>query len=150
MSFEYDDFEGCSRCGIVLPKSKYIPWGTDMLCPDCMEMICPSFDEEKNKSQTTAAFQEMRKRYIGRKVRSVRGEVKRIDIDIYGRNFIHYYMDIAVDQQGIITDVSRLEAIMLPGPHSGYNEGRLYPITDEDYVTTVDVIFQDDITFEDK
>lgn len=149
MSFEYDDFEGCSRCGIVLPKSKYIPWGTDRLCPDCMEMICPSFDEKMNKTQTTAAYQEMRERYIGRKVKDICNEVKRIDIDMYGRNFIHYYMDIAVDQRGIITDVSRLEAIMLPGPHSGYNEGRLYPITNEDYVTTVDVIFQDDIVMVD-
>ena len=58
-------------------------------------------------------------------------------------------MDIAVDQRGNITDVSRLEAIMLPGPHSGYDEGRLYPITDEDYATTVDVIFQDDIVLVD-
>ena len=149
MSFEYDDFEGCSRCGIVLPKSKYIPWGMDRLCPDCMEMICPSFDEKMNKIQTTAAYQEMRERYIGRKVKGVCDEIKRIDIDMYGRNFIHYYMDIAVDRRGIITDVSRLEAIMLPGPHSSYDEGRLYPITDDDYVTTVDVIFQDDISFED-
>ncbi len=149
MGLQYDDLNGCSHCGVVLPAKQYIQWGMDMLCPDCMEMICPSFDERMNKSQTTAAYQKMRERYIGRKVKGVRGEVKRIDIDMYGRNFIHYYMDIAVDQRGIITDVSRLEAIMLQGPHSSYNEGRLYPITDEDYVTTVDVIFQDDITFED-
>ncbi len=149
MGYDYDDFEGCSRCGIVLPENKYIPWGTDMLCPDCMEMICPSFDEKINKSQTAAAYQEMRERYIGRKVKGIRDEIRRIDIDMYRFDFIHYYMDIAVDQQGIITEVSRLEAIMLPGPHSSYDEGRLYPITDEDYNTTVDVIFQDDITFED-
>lgn len=60
------------------------------------------------------------------------------------------YMDIAVDPNGYITDVSRLEAIALPGPHASYDEGRLYPITEQDYVTTVDVIFQDDITFEDR
>jgi hypothetical protein len=45
--------------------------------------------------------------------------------------------------------VSRLEAIMLPNPHTPYNEGRLYPVTERDYMSTVDVIFQDDISFED-
>ena len=149
MGYTNNDFEGCSRCGILLPQEKYIPWGTDLLCPDCMEMICPSFDEGQNKAKTTSAYLMMKERYIGRKVKGVANQVKRIDIDIFGHNFIHYYMDIAVDQRGVIMDVSRLEAIMLPGPHSDYNEGRLYPITEEDYSTTVDVIFQDDITFDD-
>ncbi len=145
----YGDQNECSRCGIVLPIKQFIKWGADRLCPDCMEMICPSFDEETNKLQTTMAYLGMKERYIGRKVKKVRNQIKRIDIDMYGRDFIHYYMDIAVDQQGFITDVSRLEAIMLPGPHSSYDEGRLYPITNEDYASTVDVIFQDDVTFED-
>ena len=92
MGYEHDDFEGCSQCGIVLPENEYIQWGTDRLCPDCMEMICPSFDEEMNKSQTTAAYQEMRERYIGRKVKNVRSEIKRIDIDMYGRHsLLHGY-----------------------------------------------------------
>ncbi len=138
----------CSRCGEILPRNKSIKWGKDLLCPACMEMICPSFNENQNKTETTTAFLRMKERYIGRKVKGIRNEVRRIDIDIYGRDFIHYYMDIAVDQRGIITDVSRLEAIMLPGPHYSYDEGCLYPIKEEDYSTTVDVIFQDDITFE--
>ena len=149
MSYTYDDLNGCSRCGIVLPKNKYIPWGKEKLGPDCLEMMCPSFNESQNKAETNSAYLEMKERYIGRKVKGVRNEVKRIDIDMYGHAFIHYYMDIAVDQDGYITDVSRLEAIMLPGPHASYDEGILYPITNQDYVTTVDVIFQDDITFDD-
>ena len=149
MSLRYDDLEGCSRCGIVLPKNQYIPWGTELLCPDCIEMFSPSFNESQNKAETNTAYLKMKERYIGRKVKGVRNEVKRIDIDMFGRVFIHYYMDIAVDQNGYITDVSRLEAIVLPGPHASYNEGRLYPITEQDYTTTVDVIFDDDIRFED-
>ena len=149
MNMFFQEANECSRCGIVLPRSKYIIWGNDKLCPDCMEMISPSFDKWQNKEKTTAAYQQMRERYIGRKVKGISGEVRRIDIDIFGRDFIHYYMDITVDQRGLIADVSRLEAIMLSGPHSGYDEGRPYPITDMDYLTTVDVIFQDDITFED-
>lgn len=150
MSLNYDDLNGCSRCGIVLPKNQYIQWGNELLCTDCMEMICPSFNENQNKAETNTAYLEMRERYIGRKIKDVRGEVKRIDIDMYGHVFIHYYMDIAVDQEGYITDVSRLEAITLPGPHASYDEGRLYPVSEQDYITTVDVIFQDDITFEDE
>ena len=139
----------CAKCGIALPRSKYIQWGNDLLCPDCMEMVCPSFDESQNKLMTTAAYQEMKSRYIGRKVKGIRNEIKRIDIDMFDRDFIHYYMDIAVDQNGYIVDVSRLEAIMLPDPHAPYETGRLYPVTDLDYSTTVDVIFEDDIRFED-
>lgn len=147
---KYNDYEPeCSRCGIDLPMSRLIKWGDDLLCPDCMEMICPSFDERKNKAETESDYLAMKKRYIGRKVKDIRNEVRRIDIDMFGRAFIHYYMDIAVDKNGFITDVSRLEAIMLPGPHSSYEEGRLYPIEKEDYLTTVDVIFQDDIRFDD-
>lgn len=149
MVSKYDEFEGCSRCGAVLPMAKYISWGTEILCPDCMEMICPSFDENQNKVETNSAYLKMKERYIGRKVKGVSNQVKRIDIDMFGREFVHYYMDIAVDQSGVITDVSRLEAIMLPGPHASYDEGRLYPITESDYETTVDVIFEDDITFVD-
>ena len=37
MNYEYDDIEGCSRCGIDLPKGKYIPWGSEKLCPDCID-----------------------------------------------------------------------------------------------------------------
>ena len=148
MGLQYNDLEGCSRCGIVLPKNQYVPWGKEYLCPDCMEMICPSFNENQNKAETNTAYLKMKERYIGRKVKGVRNEVKRIDIDMFGRVFIHYYMDIAVDQNGYITDVSRLEAIALPNPHAAYNEGVLYPVTELDYVTTVDVIFQDDIRFE--
>ena len=149
MEYFNDDFEGCSRCGICLPRNKYIQWSSDILCPDCMEMICPSFNEAQNKAETTTAYLKMKERYIGRKVRGIADQVKRIDIDMFGRNFIHYYMDIAVDPNGYITDVSRLEAIMLPGPHAKYEEGLLYPIEAEDYDATVDVIFQDDITFDD-
>ena len=146
----YEGFDGCFHCGIDLPMNKYIRWGTDILCPECMEMICPSFDEKRNKAETNSAYLKMKERYIGRKVKGVANQVKRIDIDMFGRQFIHYYMDIAVDENGYITDVSRLEAIMLPGPHSNYEEGRLYPITEMDYDSTVDVIFQDDITFADQ
>ncbi len=146
---DYYDVNECSRCGIVLPRNQYIQWGSERLCPDCMEMICPSFDEAQNKAETNTAFLKMKERYIGRRVRGIRNKVKRIDIDMFGRQFIHYYMDIAIDQDGYITDISRLEAIMLPGPHSSYEEGLLYPVTEQDYETTVDVIFQDDIQFED-
>ncbi len=149
MNFIIDNTPECAHCGAVLPRSKYIQWGNDMLCPDCMEMICPSFNEAQNKAETNAAYLEMKDRYIGRKVKGIAGQVMWIDIDMFGHNFIHYYMDIAVDSNGYITDVSRLEAIMLPGPHASYDEGRLYPIKVEDYATTVDVIFQDDITFDD-
>lgn len=35
------------------------------------------------------------------------------------------------------------------GSYADYDEGVLYPIKNEDYAITVDVIFEDDISFED-
>ena len=138
----------CARCGIEVPQGQCIKW-KHYYCPDCIKRILPFFDIHQNIDETTADYLEMKKRYIGRKVKEVREEIKRIDIDIYARDFVHYYMDITVDQEGYIVDVSRLNAIILPTPHSPYEEGRPYPIKPEDYFSTVDVIFQDDIRFDD-
>lgn len=149
MSEDFFQSMECAKCGISLQNRKSFKWGKNVYCPDCYEMICPSFDQEKNLKETTEAYLEMKERFLGRKVKDICNEKKRIDIDFYSRKYVYYYLDITVNKNGIITDLSRLNAIELPGRHASLTEGRPYPVEPIDYSTTVDVIFEDDVSFED-
>ena len=81
----------CSICGVALSQDDGIRWGRELLCRDCLESICPAFDEKDNEDETVNAYLVMKDRYIGRRVKNVTSEIKRIDIDMFGHTFIHYY-----------------------------------------------------------
>ena len=65
----YDEaYFTCDICGEITPIEAGAYWGDAQICADCLEERCPSFDEQENLQETTAAYEALRARCLGRTV----------------------------------------------------------------------------------
>lgn len=141
---EYDE---CAMCGEIVRIDDMFPWGDCRICPECMEEQCPSFDQEENEAETTQAYENMKAKYVGRK--ALEYQKGTFDFDYESDDpCVLYTLSVTFDDDGVITDISRLSAEMLISEDVKSSETRDYPISDDDYVGVVDKMFDDNIKLE--
>lgn len=131
-------FPKCEFCGKRAPEDEMKYWGDCHCCPECYEDFCPSFDSDENKEETTEAYEAMLKRYIGRKSRSIRHDCVTLQKEYYDCGLVTYRLDVDVDENGIIRDISRLTAEILLSENEKSSSWDDYIIRNEDYVDKVD------------
>ncbi len=137
-----DMFAECEMCGNVVSDDELVFLGDIRICPDCLEEQCPSFDEKQNKEETTEAYEAMLKRYIGRKSISFKGKTVDLSTGTSDSN-VDYSLSVTVDENGIITDISRLSAEMLLSEGVKSSNWRPYAIDSDDYEYVVDNLMEE-------
>lgn len=147
--YEEMTFE-CEMCGERFLDEDRELWGDMSICPDCLEEFVPSFDEEENDEETAEAYEEMRETYIGRRITGrgcgVHG-LEYIDDDSDPAG-ITYSLTITVDENHVVTDISRLRASIMLWEDVKSSDWRSYPIDPEDYEDKVEAMFDEyDIEF---
>ena len=144
----YADCVECVICGEMKPADDMEPWGEYYICPDCLEEKCPTFNEIENEKETTEAYESMKKRYIGRKVSNFEDVSCELEYDL-DDPCVKYTMSVEMDEEGTITDISRLSAELLLSEWDTGSDWRPYPIERDDYEDLVDSIFEEnDYEFE--
>ena len=129
-----DDYFICALCERIVPIDDMKLWGDCFICPDCLEDECPSFDEDENEENTTEAYERTRGRLLGKKTTGIpEGSTELFYEWNYDGRIISYSFTVSVDQNGRITDISRLSAQMLQSESERYSEWRDYAIDPGDY-----------------
>lgn len=123
----------CEFCGKRIPEDDMKYWGDCLCCPDCYEGFCPSFDPEENEKETTEAYEAMLKKYIGKKSRSIRDESVELEREYDDCGLVTYRMEVDVDEDGIIYEISRLTAEILLSESANSSNWDDYIIRNEDY-----------------
>lgn len=146
----YDELFGvCDICGKQVMEDELRFWGDCRICPDCMAEECPEFDEEENEKDTQAAYKEMKKRFIGKKVVNLKcGEHGLEYQEDTGETEINYSIYVTIDEEGVIKDISRLKAEMLLSESLTSSETAPYKINSSDYKWVVEEIFEENLDFE--
>ena len=141
-------YSECVICGEMKLADDMQPWGDYPICPECLEEICPTFVRAENEKETTEAYESMKKRYIGRKVSNFEDVSCELEYDL-DDPCVKYTMSVDMDEDGIITDISRLSAELLLSEWVNGSNWRPYPIKSDDYEDLVDSIFEEnDYEFE--
>ncbi len=135
-------FDECYMCGKIFPAEDMQYWGDVLICPECMEEQCPSFDEEENEKETTEAYEAMLKKYVGRKSTAYKGKEVDLSTGTSDSN-TDYSITVTLDDDGIITDVSRLSAEMLLSESERSSEWRPLAIKPDDYEWMVDDLMEE-------
>ena len=138
----YDEaYFTCDICGEITPIEAGAYWGDAQICADCLEERCPSFDEQENLQETTAAYEALRARCLGRTVAEEhRGRQVTVSWTYGNETDIDYEMTVTVDEACRITDVSRLHAEMLLSEGMTSSDRRPYAVDDSDYDAAGDEI----------
>lgn len=131
-------FSECEICGSMTPNDELQLWGDLQICPECMEERCPTFDAKENEKETTAAYEKMLKKYIGRKSGNQSGRKIDLEYEFGDETPMRYEISVALDEEGRITDVSRLSASMMLSESLQSADWRPYPIDNDDYEWIVD------------
>ena len=139
-----DLYSTCGLCGKVTLDDDLAWWGDLRICPDCMEEKCPSFDEEDNLEETEEAYEEMKEKYLGLRVEKYRDKTITIDYikDQYTDFETNYSISVTFDNEGRISDISRLSASKCISESERYSDWRDCPVDDYDYSWTVDKMFK--------
>ena len=135
-------FGECYMCGRTVPEDDLQFWGDVRICPECMEEQCPSFDEDENEEETTEAYEAMLKRYVGRKSTKYKGQDVDLSTGTCGSN-TDYSLTVTLNDDGIITDVSRLSAETLLAESERSSEWRPCAIDPDDYEWVVDDLMEE-------
>lgn len=126
-------FPKCEFCGKRVPGDDMLFWGDCYCCPDCYEDFNPSFDPEENERETTQAYEAMLKKYIGQKSKTIRNDNVELELENVDCGYVIYRMNVDFDEEGIITDISRLTADILIGESQRSESWEEYIIRNEDY-----------------
>ena len=135
-------------CGKIVANDDLQPWGDCSICRECMEENCPSFDEEENKEQTTEAYESMRQRVIGKKTIGLDSGINDLSFTSGDETDICYSFSVTLDDDDIITDVSRLSAEMLLCEGETSSSWRPYRIDPDDYESIIDYALKEYVDFE--
>ena len=148
-SYCYDElYAECEMCGKVVLRDDMLPWGDCSICPECMEEQCPSFDEKENEKETANAYEAMKERYIGRKVVNYKNQTLQMTYEL-DDPCVTYSLYVVFDEEGIITELSKLSAEMLLSEWVNGSNWRPYAIRNDDYDWIVDDMFEEYVEFED-
>ena len=123
----------CEFCGKRVFEDDMKYWGDCYCCPKCYEGFNPSFDPEENINETTEAYEAMLKKYIGRKSKSIRDESVELEKEYYDCGQITYRMEVEIDEDGTIYEISRLSAEILLSESANSSDWDNYIIRNEDY-----------------
>ena len=91
----------------LVRKNMMENWGDDMrLCPDCFRKYFPDFNAAENLKETEDAYEEMKSRFVGRKLEDWEDLYIKTDMD---DESFSYSLEIDVDEDNVITDISPLK-----------------------------------------
>lgn len=137
----------CDECGERFPEDDMENWGDDMrLCPDCFRKYFPDFNAAENLKETEDAYEEMKSRFVGRKLEDWEDLCIKTDMD--DENF-SYSLEIDVDDNNIITDISPLKIERCQWIGITRECWLPYPISIDDYEEggLVDSLIESNVTF---
>ncbi len=144
--YENDTVE-CDDCGERYPEDELEYWGDDyILCPDCFKKYFPEFDPAENKKETEAAYEAMKRRFVGRKLEEWDELTIRTEMD---DDSFSYSIDIDVDDNNVITDVSPLTIERCQSIGTTREIWLPYPVSNNDYKEggTADDLLESYFTF---
>lgn len=141
--FCYDElYSECCICGKAVLADELLPWGDSSICSECLEVICPEFDEDENETETTEAYQAMLCRYVGRIVSNSDDVDRELEYDL-DDPCVKYRLSVDMDEDGRITGISRLTAELLLSEWVNGSDWRSYRIENDDYTDIVDAMLED-------
>ncbi len=123
-------------------------WGNDSICEDCLDDVTSRYNREENDRETQEAYEEMRKRYVGRKVLNPEKVDRVIEHETEDIGTM-YQLTVELDENGVLTELSRLSAYLFLNRAEEVIKRRPYPIQNADYETIVDAMLED-YEFEDQ
>ena len=106
------------------------------------------YNREENDRETQEAYEEMRKRYVGRKVLNPEKVDRVIEYEAEDIGTM-YQLTVELDENGVLTELSRLSAELFLNRAEEVIKRRPYPIQNADYETIVDAMLED-YEFEDQ
>ena len=129
--FEYSCAK-CDDCGEYVEEDELDYWGDDYrLCEDCIQKYFPPFDEEKNNEETAEAYEAMLKRLVGKQTDREDDYIE-IETDMNEESF-KYYIEVWTDEEGKISDISRLSITRCKSISIKSEEWVEYPVSPSDY-----------------
>ena len=128
----YDnETDECGECGERFPVDDLEYWGDDfLLCPDCFQKYFPDFDPEQNMRETAEAYEEMKRRYIGRKLANDSERYIKTDMD---EDSFSYSLEIETDDHDVITNISPLSIQRCKSIGIKSETWLPYPVSADDY-----------------
>jgi len=140
----YDEmFAACDLCGERVPVEELSYWGDCRICEACMEEQNPSFDEEENEEETAEAYEAMRQRWIGKHTEGLRVGENALSYTCSVRETdVSYALAVTVNDEGVITDISRLTAQMLMSEALTSSDWRPYAVDEYDYEDVVEEMLE--------
>lgn len=98
-----------------------------------MDDVSSRYNREENERETQEAYEEMRKRYVGRKVLNPEEVDRVIECEEETRG-VMYQLTVELDKNGYISDISRLSAVLFRNlQYTEIKRKRPYPIENDDY-----------------
>lgn len=140
----------CDECGERFPEDDMENWGDDMrLCPDCFHKYFPAFDAAENLKETEDAYEEMKSRFVGRKLEDWEDLYIKTDMD---DESFSYSIEIDVDDSNVITDISPLMIERCQWIGITRECWLPYPVSIDDYEEggLVDGLIESNVTFADE
>lgn len=141
--YEDGDYARCEICEARVPEDELTWWGDCRICPDCLDERVPSFDEEENEAETTEAYEEMLERVLGLQTKHLRVGENLLTYDAGDETAQVYSVTVTVDENGVITNVSRMTCEIQLSESTTSSEWRPYPIDGEDYDWIIDEMLED-------
>ena len=126
-------FPICEFCGKRMAEDEVDYWGDCICCPECYEGFYPTFSQEENEVETNEAYQAMMKRYIGKKSNRYSSTSVELEETYYDVGQVTYKMEVWLDEEGKISDISRLTAEMLISETVNSSRWGSFIIRNEDY-----------------
>ncbi len=145
-----DSTEECAMCGSRFLEDDMTYWGDVRICPRCLDDQCPSFDEDKNQEQTQEAYDAFCAKYIGKRVVDQEAGEIEMEMTVGDEAPTSYSISVTVDENGIITEVSRLTASMMLSESYQNSDWRPYPIDSSDYDFWAEDLLEDNLEFADE
>lgn len=147
--YEYST-EECAICGGRFLEDDMTYWGDARICSGCLEDMCPSFDKEKNETDTQEAYDEFCAKFVGKRVLNQKPGTITLDETAGDEAPICYSISVTIDEKGSITKISRLTASMLISEGERSSDWRPYPISCKDYGFWAEDLLNDNLEFADE
>lgn len=107
-----------------------------------MDDVTSRYNREENDRETQEAYEEMRKRYVGRKVLNPEKVDRAIEYEAEDIGTM-YQLTVELDENGVLTELSRLSAYLFLNRAEEVIKRRPYLIPNADYETIVDAMLED-------
>ncbi len=143
-----EEVEECAMCGSHFLSDDMTYWGDARICPDCLEEQCPSFDENEVEESTKEAYNDFCKKYIGKHVQDQEPGELDLNVTVGDEAPICYSITVTIDDQGVISEISRLTASMLLSEGCTSSDWRPYRIDSEDYGSWAVDLLEENLDFE--